>query len=146
MDLAEHLAMNKIAVLIFYYQGSWGSEGMYQIQNIVPNTEDAVKYLKSQSFIDPMRVGLVSHCFGVVPLSNVMSKDKTIKTGVLMSPPDISKWFSREVIETNLAIYTDWAKGKIRLQESDYKQSLLDAVENLNPMAVSYTHLRAHET
>jgi dipeptidyl aminopeptidase/acylaminoacyl peptidase len=74
MDLAEELALNGIAVLVFYYQGAWGSEGTYRFSNLVSSTECAVKYLKSLPFVDRERVGLVSHSMGAVPLTNVRAR------------------------------------------------------------------------
>jgi len=136
MDLAEHLALNNIAVLVFYYQGAWGSEGTYSFNNLAPSTEDAVKYLKSQSYVDSERVGLLSHSMGAVPLSNVMHKDKSIKAGVLMSPAsDISKWLSAEVIDNIFPIFVGMAKGKLAYgDESEYRKSMMEAAEKLNPM------------
>ncbi|MCW4014693.1 MAG: alpha/beta hydrolase [Candidatus Bathyarchaeota archaeon] len=136
MDLAEHLALNNIAVLVFYYQGAWGSEGTYRFSNLVSSTKDAVKYLKSQSYVDTERIGLVSHSMGAVPLSNVMSKDKSIKAGVLMSPAsDISKWLAPEVIDNIFSRFVGMAKSKLAYgDESEYKKSMMDAAEKLNPM------------
>lgn len=136
MDLAEHLALNNIAVLVFYYQGAWSSEGTYSFNNLAPSTEDAVKYLKSQSYVDSERVGLVSHSMGAVPLSNVMHKDKSIKAGVLMSPAsDISKWLSAEIIDNIFPIFVEMAKGKLAYgDESEYRKSMMEAAEKLNPM------------
>ncbi|MFC1803798.1 hypothetical protein ACFL0D_07520 [Thermoproteota archaeon] len=67
-------AHNRIAVHVFYYYGAWGSEGTYRFANLTPSTVEAVDYLKSLEFVDPDRVGLVSHIIGAVPLTNVMSK------------------------------------------------------------------------
>lgn len=136
MDLAEHLALNNIVVLVFYYQGAWGSEGTYSFSNLVTSTEDAVKYLKSLSFVDTERVGLVSHSMGAVPLSNVMSKDKSIKAGVLMSPAsDISKWLSKEAIDNIFPVFLGMAKGKLSYgDEKEYRKSMMAAAEKLNPM------------
>jgi alpha-beta hydrolase superfamily lysophospholipase len=136
MDLAEHLALNNIAVLVFYYQGAWGSEGTYRFSNLVPSTKDAVKYLKSLSFVDTERVGLVSHSMGAVPLSNVMSKDKSIKAGVLMSPAsDIAKWLAPEAIDNIFKVFLGMAQGKLAYgDESEYKKSMIDAGHKLNPM------------
>ena len=64
MDLAEEIALNEIVVLVFYYQGAWGSEGTYRFSNLAPSTVDAVRYLKSLSFVDPERVGLIAHSMG----------------------------------------------------------------------------------
>ncbi|MCJ7732521.1 alpha/beta hydrolase [Candidatus Bathyarchaeota archaeon] len=136
MDLAEELALNGIAVLIFYYQGAWGSEGTYRFSNLTPSTVDAVKYLKTQPYVDPVRVGLVSHSMGAVPLSNVMSADKSIKTGILMSPAsDISKWLAAETIDNIFNGFEGMAKGKLAYGDRDaYKADMINAAKTLNPM------------
>jgi cephalosporin-C deacetylase-like acetyl esterase len=136
MDLAEELAINGIAVLVFYYKGAWGSEGTYRFSNLAPSTVDAVKYLKAQSFVDPERVGLVSHSMGALPLTSVMSVDKTIKTGVLMSPAsDTSKWLAPGVIDNIFGVFVGMAKGKLAYgDEAEYKANMMEAAETLNPM------------
>ena len=136
MDLAEELALNGIAVLVFYYQGAWGSEGVYRLTKLAQSTVDAVKYLKAQPFVDPVRVGLVSHSMGTVPLTNVMSADKSIKTGVLMSPAsDISRWLAPQVIDNIFNRFVEMAKGKLAYGDSDeYKADLIKVAETQNPM------------
>ena len=86
MDLAEELALNGIVTLVFYYQGAWGSGGKYSLTKLETGAKDAVAYLRTLPYVDPKRVGLVSHSMGALPLSKTMSLDPTIKTGVLMSP------------------------------------------------------------
>lgn len=136
MDLAEELALKGIAVLVFYYQGAWGSEGIYRFSNLTSSTVDAVKHLKAQPYVDAVRVGLISHSMGAVPLTNVMSEDESIKTGVLMSPAsDISKWLAPEVIDNIFNRFRGMAEGKLAYGESDeYKADMMRAAETLNPM------------
>ena len=73
MDLAEELALNGIVTLIFYYQGAWGSGGKYSLTKLEVGVRDAVAYLKTLPYVDPRRVGLISHSMGALPLSKVMS-------------------------------------------------------------------------
>ncbi len=86
MDIAEDLALNGIVALIFYYQGAWGSGGSYSLLKLEVSAKDAVAWLKKQPYVDPDRVGLVSHSMGALPLSKNMANDPSIKTGILMSP------------------------------------------------------------
>jgi uncharacterized protein len=136
MDLAEELALNGIVTLVFYYQGAWGSEGTYRFSNLTPSTVDAVSYLKSLSYVDSERVGLISHSMGAIPLTNVMSRDKTIKTGVLMSPAsDISKWLTKEVLDNIFPMFLGIAEGKLAYGiEEEYKKDMSKAACDLNPM------------
>ena len=138
MDLAEELAFNGIVALVFYYQGAWGSEGIYRFSNLIPSTVDAVSYLKSLSYVDPTRVGLVSHSMGAIPLTNVMSRDKTIKTGVLISPAsDISKWLTKEVLDNIFPIFLGIAEGKLAYGDGkEYKKDMSKVASDLNPMDI----------
>jgi pimeloyl-ACP methyl ester carboxylesterase len=86
MDLAEELALNGFVTLVFYYQGAWGSGGNYSLTKLEVGAKDAVAWLRNQSYVDPERVGLVSHSMGALPLTKVMVGDPTVKTGVLISP------------------------------------------------------------
>jgi len=136
MDLAEELALNGITVLIFYYQGAWGSEGTYRFANFASSTVSAIKYLKSLPYVDKKRVGLVSHSMGALPLTKVMSGDRSLKTGVLMSPAsDISKWLGEGVIDNIFGVFVNMAAGKLSFgPQEEYKKDMLAAVETLNPM------------
>jgi uncharacterized protein len=136
MDLAEELALNGVAVLVFYYEGAWGSEGVYRFSNLLSSTQAALSYLKSLEFVDSGRIGLISHSMGAIPLTNVMSKDESVKTGILMSPAsDISKWLSKEVIDNIFVIFLEMAKGKLSLGSIDeYKQDMIEVARKYNPI------------
>jgi len=136
MDLAEELALNGIVTLIFYYRGAWGSEGTYRFSGMVPSTIDALKYLKGLTYVDPNRVGLVSHSMGAVPLCSVMSRDKSIKTGAMISPvADTSMWLGPGVIDNVFTILTRMAHGKLAYgDESEYKADIVEFASKLNPL------------
>ena len=120
MDLAEELALNGVVTLVFYYQGAWGSKGAYRFAKLEPSTRDAVTYLKSQTCVNPDRVGLVSHSMGALPLSKRMSSDASLKTCVLMSPvSDISLWTSGDALETVIPHFINSAKGKLDGMNAD---------------------------
>jgi len=114
MDLAEELALNGIVTLVFYYQGAWGSGGKYSLTRLETGAKDAVAYLRSLPYVDPERVGLVSHSMGALPLSKTMSLDPMIKTGVLMSPAaDTEAMAAKDKIEGNAKRLTAMAEGKL---------------------------------
>jgi uncharacterized protein len=107
MDLAEDIALNGIVALVFYYQGAWGSGGKYSLTKLETGTRDAVAFLRSLSFVDADRVGLVSHSMGALPLTKTMSLDQTIKTGVLMSPASDMRNMVSEETAKRLASMTE---------------------------------------
>ncbi len=138
MDLAEELALKGIAVLVFYYQGAWGSGGTYRLINLEPSTRDATSYLRSLPFVDPSRVGLVSHSMGAVPLTKRMSLDPTLKAGVLMAPAaDLSLLAADERLETVVPVFMKMAEGKLRgLEARQLRADLKRVMEEQNPVDV----------
>jgi uncharacterized protein len=115
MDLAEELALNGIVTLVFYYQGAWGSGGKYSLTKLEIGARDAVAYLRSLPYVDPERVGLVSHSMGALPLSKTMSLDPTIKTGVLISPAaDVGALTAKDKAEGSAKRLAAMAEGKLR--------------------------------
>jgi dienelactone hydrolase len=136
MDLAEELALNGYNVLIFYYMGAWGSEGTYRFKNLTPSAKSALDWFVAQPYVDPSRVALISHSMGAVPLTNLMSADPRVKTGVLMSPAsDLSLWLAEGVVDTIFEGFTSMSVGKLSMEDLDeYKADMIAAGTNLNPM------------
>jgi pimeloyl-ACP methyl ester carboxylesterase len=130
MDLAEELALNGIVTLIFYYQGAWGSGGKYSLTKLEVGVRDAAAYLKTLPYVDPRRVGLISHSMGALPLSKLMSLDPSIKTGVLMAPvADIEVLIAKRGKEGTAKRYASMAEGK--LNGATYESLLKDLEEVL---------------
>lgn len=136
MDLAEELALNGVVVLIFYYMGAWGSGGEYRLTNLVPSTAAAVKYLRDLNWVDPKRVGLVSHSMGAVPLTECMSVDPSLKTGVLMAPAsDIKSWSEEPYLENIVPVFLKMAEGKLAgWTEERLREDVKVAASELNPI------------
>jgi dipeptidyl aminopeptidase/acylaminoacyl peptidase len=136
MDLAEELALNGMVALVFYYQGAWGSGGKYSLTKLEVGARDAVAYLRTLSYVDPERIGLVSHSMGALPLTKTMSLDPTIKTGVLMSPASDTGIMGDKarIVETSKRL-AEMAVGKLSgvTQESLLKD-LKDVAKETNPI------------
>ncbi len=136
MDLAEELALNGVVTLVFYYQGAWGSGGKYSLTKLETGAKDAAAYLRSLPYVDPKRVGLVSHSMGALPLSKTMSLDPTIKTGVLMSPAsDSAAMAARDKIEGTATRLAAMAEGTLKGTTSESLTKDLEWVaNNTNPV------------
>ena len=134
MDLAEELALNGIVTLVFFYQGAWGSGGKYSLTKLETGAKDAVAYLRTLPYVDPERVGLVSHSMGALPLTKTMSLDQTIKTGVLMSPASDTSAMAAGSEETAKRL-ASMAVGKLNgaIQETLLKD-LNDVSKATNPI------------
>jgi len=134
-DLAEELALNGIATLIFYYQGAWGSTGNYKITSLEVGTRDAVAYLRTFKQIDADRVGLISHSMGALPLTKTMSMDPMIRTGIMTSPANINEMGSSNSLGVSIDHYIESAKGRLRgVSIESIMSGLLEAYENTNPV------------
>jgi dipeptidyl aminopeptidase/acylaminoacyl peptidase len=136
MDLAEELALNGVAVLIFYYMGAWGSGGEFRLTNLAPSTAAALKYLRGLDFVDPDRVGLVSLSMGAVPLTKCMSLDSSLRTGVLMSPAsDLKPWSQEQYLDSIVPVFLKMAEGKLAgWTEEKLRQDIKAAASELNPV------------
>jgi dienelactone hydrolase len=136
MDMAEDLAINGYNVLVFYYAGAWGSEGTYRFRNLTPSTKSALDWLLEKPYVDTNRVALISHSMGAVPLTNLMSVDNRVKTGVLMSPAsDLAPWLGEDVIDTIFTVFRTMSEGKLATgDDAEYKTDMIEAGKNLNPM------------
>jgi dipeptidyl aminopeptidase/acylaminoacyl peptidase len=136
MDLAEELALNDVAVLVFYYMGAWGSGGEFRLTNLAPSTSAAVEYLKSLDFIDLDRVGLISLSMGAVPLTKCMSAEPSLKTGVLMSPAsDLKPWSQEQYLDSIVPVFLKMAEGKLTgWTAENLRQDIRAAASELNPI------------
>ena len=136
MDLAEELALNGIVTLVFYYQGAWGSGGKYSLTKLEVGARDAVAYLRSLPYVDPKRVGLVSHSMGALPLTKTMSLDPTIKTGVLMSPAADSSALADKA-EATAKRLASMAEGKlVGATVESLMKDLMEVPRTTNPIAL----------
>lgn len=138
MDLAEELALNGIVTLVFYYQGAWGSEGTFRFVKLEPSTRDAVAYLRGLKWVNPDRVGIVSHSMGAVPLTKRMSLDSTLRTCVLMAPAvDLATSLKDDRLSKRVLGMLEMAKGKLSgLTAESLTEDLQKAYRTMNPISL----------
>lgn len=136
MDLAEELALNGYNVLVFFYEGAWGSGGTYRFRNLTPSAKSALEWMLEKPYVDPDRIAFISHSMGALPLTKLMSEDSRVKTGVLMAPAsDTRIWLGEEVIDTIFAVFRFMSEGKLATGDDDeYKKDMVEAAKKLNPM------------
>ena len=135
MDLAEELAFNGFATLIFYYRGAWESEGKYSFKALDSSTASAIEFFMCKPFVDPKRLGLTGSSMGTLPLAKRLSIDKRIRTGVFMSPVgDISHWITPDGLEYSVNRFYRMGEGKLKsLSKEQLRVELPWAYENINP-------------
>jgi len=136
MDLAEELALNGIATLIFFYRGAWGSKGTYSFSGLEPSARSAHDYLASRPFVDPDRIGIIGYSMGAIPAAARLSSDRRLKTGVFISPAaDFGLLAPKGSLEAVIPIFTNMARGKLKMLEAEeIKADLSWVLENKNPV------------
>jgi dienelactone hydrolase len=136
MDLAEELALNGVATLIFYYRGAWGSKGTYSFKGLEPSTKSAHDYLVSRPFVDPDSIGIIGYSMGAIPVAARLSSDRRLKTGVFISPAaDFGLLAPSGSLEAVISIFMNMARGKLKMLEAEeIKADLSWVLENQNPV------------
>ena len=135
-DLAEELAIKGYVVLIFYYRGAWGSQGVYSLKWLDPSTRDAVKYLASLPFTDAGRLGLIGYSMGAIPASARLKANPGLKTGVFIAPAaDFGLLAAEEVLETTITMLLKTCNEKLKgVDKGSIRSDLLWVLENSNPI------------
>jgi uncharacterized protein len=134
MDLAEELALNGYVTLIFFYQGAWGSSGKYSLTKLETGARDALAYLRTLTYVDTERVGLISHSMGALPLTKTMSLDSTIKTGILIAPASDTAVMAA-IGDENLRRMVAMAEGKLNgVSVDSIAKDLTEVAKTTNPV------------
>jgi len=135
-DLAEELAIKGYVVLIFFYRGAWGSQGVYSLKWLEPSTRDAVEYLASLPFTDSGRIGLIGYSMGAVPASARLKDDPGLRTGVFIAPAaDFGPLAAEEVLETTITMLLKTGNGKLNgVNKVSIRSDLVWVLENSNPI------------
>jgi len=138
MDLAEELAFKGAVVLLFYYQGAWGSKGVFRFTKMETNTRAALKYIRGLSYVAPDRVSLIAHSMGAIPLLKQLSVDPHLKAGALLAPvTDVGPWASSDMIEAVIPHFIQSGRGKTEGMTSEQlRADLKELAQTQNPLDV----------
>jgi hypothetical protein len=100
-----------------------------------------------QPYVDTARVALISHSMGAIPLTNLMSVDERVKTGVLIAPAsDTAPWLGEEVIGTLFTVFRTMSEGKLATgDDSEYKQDIDRGGKEAEPHGQGRRHQGTHK-
>lgn len=101
-DLGEALRRCGFIVVNPYAPGSWGSDGVYTIDGIVNAAVCVCNYVRSEAFCDaahgdPDNIVLFGHSMGGFVTANVLKRLDWIRTGVMLTPYNVSWYFSHDM-------------------------------------------------
>jgi hypothetical protein len=136
-DLAEEMALNGTAFLLFYYRGAWGSEGEYSFRWLEVSARDALRHLKGLPYVDPDRVGIIGYSMGTLP-AVVTLGEGVVKAGVFMSPfADYGMLAPDEVIDYVASTNFELGKGKLNAPSVEsYRDDIVWVREERNILAL----------
>lgn len=91
LDMAQALRRIGFNVLFFHYRGSWGSEGAYNMANILADARFMISYLRNTEFatanrVDPDKISLLGHSMGGYAALKVGAEDQDLACTVAMAP------------------------------------------------------------
>lgn len=93
--LAQLLRKAGFHVLIFYYGGSWGSEGVFSFAGSIRDTVDVIDFLMADEtyHIDRRHLFLLGHSFGAPVIARAMEQRPFIYGAVFLMPYDLGRLY-----------------------------------------------------
>ena len=91
--LAQLLRKAGFHVLIFYYGGSWGSEGGFSFAGSIRDTLAVIDYLMADTnyHIDRRHIFLLGHSYGAPVIARAMEQRPSIFGGIFLMPYDLGR-------------------------------------------------------
>ena len=91
--LAQLLRKAGFHVLIFYYGGSWGSEGVFSFAGSIRDTLAVIDYLMADTnyHIDRRHIFLLGHSYGAPVIARAMEQRPSIFGGIFLMPYDLGR-------------------------------------------------------
>lgn len=91
--LAQLLRKAGFHVLIFYYGGSWGSEGVFSFAGSIRDTLAVIDYLMADTnyHIDKRHIFLLGHSYGAPVIARAMEQRPSIFGSIFLMPYDLGR-------------------------------------------------------
>ncbi|MDX1601205.1 MAG: alpha/beta fold hydrolase [Anaerolineales bacterium] len=86
LDLAQVLRGAGFHCLYFHYRGSWGSDGTYRMDRLVPDTLAALDWLAQRQDVDSERIALVGISLGGWAALATAARPSTVRVVCALSP------------------------------------------------------------
>lgn len=86
LDLAQVLRAAGLHCLYFHFRGSWGSDGVYRMPQLVPDTLAALAWLSQRADVDSSRIGLVGISLGGWAALACAAENEAVRAVAALSP------------------------------------------------------------
>ena len=142
--LADFLTKKGFAVLRVDDRGVAESQGNFSKATTKDFTNDmiaAYKFLKSNSFVDTNKIGLLGFNEGGLIASNIAAKEKNIRFLILLSTPGVT---GKEILLTQTVKLQEKSGIPDKVIERDIKinKKILNVIESVKDSAKAYNKLR----
>lgn len=153
IDLAQDFRRAGYNVMIFHYRGSWGSEGVYSVSNVLEDAEAAIDFLRSEKCkesyrVNPEEIILVGHSLGGFTALMTASKHPEIKSVVSIAGFNVGIYGevlskSDELTKVAIDLWEDSMSPLKCITAEDFVNSAIENKENWNLLNIA-ENLRAH--
>ncbi len=133
-DLAFALKNAGWNSLVFHYRGSWGSEGTYSLHNVLPDIDEALRFLKNRPEVDANRIVVCGHSLGGWAAVMTGANHPNVK-GVI-SLAGVADWSEMGLVadyaSANMAPYLIGVTGEQIVEQKNELEQATDHVTKLN--------------
>ncbi len=143
LDLAQAFRRIGFHVLIFFYGGSWGSQGSFSLASCLADTRTVVEYvLADENFrFDKSNIFLIGHSIGCFFAASVLTEYPQLRGAVFLMPCDLGQLYM--TTRNNPESYRKFTRNLLEGAEclcGTSLQMLLDEISG-NPEAYSFLGL-----
>ncbi|MBQ3009146.1 MAG: alpha/beta fold hydrolase [Oscillospiraceae bacterium] len=106
--LAQLLRKAGFNILIFYYRGCWGSEGVFSFSGSIEDTVDIIDYVLNDTAhnFDKKHIFLLGHSFGAPVIARAIEQRPCIYGGIFLMPYDFGQLYkmsqTEEILKNDL--------------------------------------------
>lgn len=113
LDLAQTLRRAGFSSVIFFYRGCWGSDGNFSFEGSFEDTRAVLDFVlrDTEYNFDKEHIFFIGHSLGCVNAARMIAACRQVKGGVFLAPCDL------------------WRLSQLGLEDSRYRQHLLDLLE-----------------
>ena len=95
LDLAQSLRRMGFHSVVFFYRGSWGSEGRFSFNGSIKDTQAVLDFVltDTQHGFDKKNIFFIGHSLGCITAARMIALYPEVRGGVFLAPCDFGKMY-----------------------------------------------------
>lgn len=95
LDLAQSLRRMGFHSVVFFYRGSWGSEGQFSFNGSIKDTQAVLDFVltDTQHGFDKKNIFFIGHSLGCITAARMIALYPEVRGGVFLAPCDFGKMY-----------------------------------------------------